>query len=292
MELREIQTFVRAAQTKNFSRAAADLGYSQAAVTVQIANLEQELGIRLFDRMHRQTELTPRGKIFYDHALVFLQELSQAKAAASEKSEPEGTLRIGAIESIASAVLPDLLGEYCRSCPKVNVSVCLDSPIALMDLLEQSQIDLVYLVDQQIRHPKFVTPFEAPEEIVFCAPSGSHVAACKSLTVGDLLDEPFILTEKNASYRFTLDQYLAFSGREITPYLEIGNTDFIIRMVEHGAGLSFLPLYAIRRSVEAGTVSVLPVNDFHMRLWRQIIYKKNRWLTLEMSRFIELASAD
>ena len=100
MELREIQTFLQAAQLKSFSKAAKHLGYSQAAVTIQIKNLEEELGIHLFDRIGKQTILTHQGAIFYDYAISIMKDLECAKAAVTESTELTGALTIGTIESI------------------------------------------------------------------------------------------------------------------------------------------------------------------------------------------------
>ena len=101
---------------------------------------------------------------------------------------------------------------------------------------------------------------------------------------------PFILTEKDASYRFVLDQYLASRHLKIEPFLEIGNTEFIIRLLLSGSGFSFLPEFSVRPFLNSGELAVLPVNGFHMRIWRQLLYHKDKWVTREMSAFIRLAS--
>ena len=73
------------------------------------------------------------------------------------------------------------------------------------------------------------------------------------------------------------------------PFLEIGNTEFIINMLKQNAGISFLPEFAVRHEVESGILSILPVKDFHMELYRQVLYHKDKWHTGEMDAFIELA---
>ena len=86
-----------------------------------------------------------------------------------------------------------------------------------------------------------------------------------------------------------LDRYLAACNQKIEPFLEIGNTEFIISLLKNNAGLSFLPEFSIKQDVAAGTLSILPVRDFHMCVWRQILYHKDKWVTREMEAFIELA---
>ena len=144
MELREIRTFLQIAQKQSFSKAAEALGYSQAAVTVQIKQLEEELGIHLFDRLGKKTVLTHHGEIFYRYAVTILGTVADAKNAVSASTELSGVLTIGTIESICESIFPDLLKEFHKRYPNVSVSIVLDSPDVLLDRMNKNSIDLVY----------------------------------------------------------------------------------------------------------------------------------------------------
>ena len=111
MELREIAAFIQVAQLKSFSKAAKQLGYSQAAVTIQIKQLEQELNVHLFDRIGKQTTLTHQGALFYEHAVSVMKELEHARDAVTHVSELTGSLCLGTIESICATIFPELLRE-------------------------------------------------------------------------------------------------------------------------------------------------------------------------------------
>ena len=291
MELREIKTFLHVAQLKSFSKAAKALGYSQAAVTIQIKQLEEELGIHLFDRIGKQTILTHQGTIFYEHAAAVMKELSRARAAVTESRELTGVLTIGTIESICASIFPPLLEQFHKAHPLVKISIVLDSPDVLLERMDKNSIDLVYLMDQRIYDHKWIKVMEEPEDIVFVSSSSHPLSGSASLSLEEIIREPFLLTEKNASYRFVLDRYLAACNQKIEPFLEIGNTEFIIRLLKNNAGLSFLPEFSIKQEAAAGTLSILPVRDFHMCVWRQILYHKDKWVTREMEAFIELAKA-
>lgn len=289
MELREINTFLQVAQLKSFSKAAEALGYSQAAVTIQIKHLEAELGIHLFDRIGKQTVLTHQGTVFYGHAAAVMREISCAKAAVTGSSELTGALTIGTIESICASLFPALMERFHEAHPKVRVSIVLDSPEVLLDRMNKNAIDFVYLLDQKIYDHHWIKVLEEPENIVFVAASAHPLAAASALTLDQVIGEPFLLTEKDASYRYVLDRYLAATNRAIDPFLEIGNTEFIIELLRNNAGLSFLPEFSVKKEVTAGRLQVLPVTDFHMRIWRQILYHKDKWVTREMEAFIRLA---
>ena len=112
MELRNLNTFVRAADAGSFSRAASELGYTQSTVTAQIQGLEEELGVQLFDRLPKGIALTQPGEALLEHARSLLLEAENARLAVKNQREPSGKLRIGAFSSLCTAFLPDLLKQY------------------------------------------------------------------------------------------------------------------------------------------------------------------------------------
>ena len=290
MEFREISTFLQVAQYQSFSKAARHLGYSQAAVTIQIKQLEQELGVHLFDRIGKQISLTHQGQVFYQYAVSIRNELEQAKNAVSDPSTLSGKLCLGTIESICASIFPDLLAEYHRLHPEVTISIVTDSPGVLLDRMNENTIDIVYLLDRRIYDNRWCKTLEEPEENIFVASPDHELALAKrELELDEVLRFPFFLTEKDASYRHMLDQYLASINRSVKPFLEIGNTEFIIHMLLKNTGISFLPKFTVQRELQQKQLTALNVRGFQMQTWRQIFYHKNKWVTREMQEFLRLA---
>lgn len=118
MEVRQLNTLIRAAQFQSFSKAAESLGYSQSAVTVQIKALEEELGVRLFDRMGKRVILTAQGQCFLEYANSILDTIHNARRALSEDAELEGCLHIGTLESLCFFRLPGLMHQFRVEHPK------------------------------------------------------------------------------------------------------------------------------------------------------------------------------
>ena len=290
MEFREISTFLQVAQYQSFSKAARHLGYSQAAVTIQIKQLEQELGVHLFDRIGKQISLTHQGQVFYQYAVSIRNELEQAKNAVSDPSTLSGKLCLGTIESICASIFPDLLAEYHRLHPEVTISIVTDSPGVLLDRMKENTIDIVYLLDRRIYDNRWCKTLEEPEENIFVASPDHELALVKrELELDEVLRFPFFLTEKDASYRHMLEQYLASINRSVKPFLEIGNTEFIIHMLLKNTGISFLPKFTVQRELQQKQLTALNVRGFQMQTWRQIFYHKNKWVTREMQEFLRLA---
>ena len=268
MELREIATFLQVAQLKSFSKAAKQLGYSQAAVTIQVKQLEKELNVHLFDRIGKQTTLTHQGAVFFEHAAAIMRDLECARDAVTEATELTGSLCLGTIESICASIFPPLLKEYHRLYPRVNVSIITDSPGTLLDMMNSNAIDIVYFLDKRMYDDKWIKVLEEPEDIVFVSSVNHPFSGRKDLDLSQVIGQPFILTEKNASYRFILEQYLAAQDMTIRPFLEIGNTEFIINLLRANMGVSFLPRFTILSDIESGCLAALNVKDFHMQTWR------------------------
>lgn len=102
-----------------------------------------------------------------------------------------------------------------------------------------------------------------------------------------LLEQDFLLTEQGMSYRRLLDEWMARDSLQIQPVLESGSTDLLCRLVEQGAGVSFLPDYVTEGSVKRGTIVRLDAEDFRPELWVQLLYHRNKWVSRSMQAVID-----
>lgn len=289
MEIRQLQTFVQAAQLESFSKTAEMLGYSQSAITVQMRLLETELNTRLFDRMGKRVVLTPQGREFLKSANKILYEVNKASKSMNEERELTNPLHVGTIESLCTAKFPRILSEFHSLHPRVNLQITIDSPEKLIRMMEHNELDLIYILDTPRWDENWVKVMELAEPVVFVASAASKFARKDRLVLDDILQEPFFLTEKHANYRQALDQQLALRRQSISPVLEISDTAFIIRMLELNQGLSFLPYFAVEQDIYKHRIITLDVKDIHISMYRQIFYHKNKFRTREMEEFIRLA---
>lgn len=289
MEIRQLITFIKVVQFQSFSKAAENLGYSQSAVTVQIRLLEEDLNTKLFDRIGKHITLTAQGQQFLTYAYNILNEVNKAKLSLSDDTELNKPLHIGTIESLCFSKLPPILSYFRENYPKVAIRITTASPEELIEMMEHNQLDLIYILDEPKYNNNWNKVMEIRENIVFVASPTSGPAETSHLKLEQLLEYPFFLTEKNANYRHALDRYLASRKMILSPFLEISNTEFIIKMLTERSGISFLPYFAVRKSVEEGKLTLLDVDSFHVSMYRQIFYHKDKWITREMEEFIRLA---
>jgi DNA-binding transcriptional LysR family regulator len=288
MELRELKSFLKIMEVESFSRAAKELGYSQSALSVQIHSLENELGVRLFDRMGKQVALTPPGRQLARRVLPILQEVEELENVMHNRP-PAEALRIGMIESLCKAHMPQVMDYVCRNLPQLHITITINSPSVLLDALNHNKVDLVYVLDKPLYDGKWEKVFQKQENIVFVCSVDSPLAREKDLKLDQVIRQPFFLTEKADNYRLSLDQQLAARQLALNPILEVSDTGFILDMVQRGLGLSFLPQYVVENSPYRDRLQILQVKDFHMHMYRQLFYHKDKWLTQAMKVFLRLA---
>ena len=291
MELRNVVTFVRIAELQNFSRAAEQLGYSQSAVTMQMKQLEEELGVLLFERIGKQIRLTQAGTAFLPRALEVLDAVRRAGQVGQGADEITGTLRIGVSESLLSQILPPVLMAFHRQCPKVEVSTHTGLVEELFDMVRRNEIDVLYFLDKKTNFPEWVKVTERMEQAVFVASAASPLAGRRQIGTEELLGQPLLLSERGISYRYLMEQQLAEEGYELHPFLETGNTDLIVRMLLEDCGVSFLPEFVIREEVRAGRLAILDTRTPPVQMWSQVVYHRHKFLTPQMERFLEAMEA-
>lgn len=288
MEIRNLMTFVRIAEVKNFSKSAMQLDYSQSAVTMQIKQLEDELHTQLFERIGKQIRLTQAGERFLPYALDILNLVRKAENIEQEPAHISGKLRIGTCESYVISILPAVIMEFSEICPHVEISTYTAFVTDLFQMLRQNDIDILFFMDQRIYFPEWVKVSEQPEKIFFVASSNSALAGKKHISIDRLLQEPLYLTEKGISYRYAIEQSLAAKGYELHPFWEVGNTDVITRFLLKNKGISFLPEYVVRDYLKDGQLTILDTECDEIVMWSQLVYHRNKYVTPQMKLFMNL----
>ena len=289
MELRNITTFLRVAELQNFTHAAQELGYSQSAVTVQIRQLETELGVPLFERIGRSVSLIAPGQASLQGAGEIIKAAERAKDAVQTAPEPEGTLRVGTMESLSASVVWRLITDFHRQFPQVNVVIRTSTADGLLEMMRRNDVDFIYFVDEKQYSPDWEIPLCCPEDTVFVAAPGSAIAGRhEPIPLRELTTYPCVLTEAGESYRIPFERLLAEHDLTVSPILEIGSTEVVARMVRENIGYSVLPMYVAGEYLKSGELVAFQVPEFHSNMYQHIIYHKNKWVTPQMKGFMQL----
>ena len=290
MDLRSLQTFLEVAELKSFTRAADRLGYSQPTVSFQIRQLEQELGVPLFDRIGHTVSLTDAGQ----EALGYAQRicnLSREMIAGNRQDRPvSGVVRLGMADSLCYPLIARDFSQFRQQYPNVDLHIYDAGTGELFRMLDHNEVDMICTMDSRVYDTAYVTAEEEAIEAHFVAAAKNPLAAKSRVVLEELVDQPFLLTEKGMSYRRLMDEMLAVRSMEVRPVLETARADLICTLVAQNMGVSFLPDYVTETEVASGRIVRLKVPDFQVTVWKQLIYRRDKWLSPQMKVMIDYLS--
>jgi len=241
MELHQLRYVVAVAQAGNFSRAAERCHVSQPSLSQQVLKLEDELGGRLFERMKRGVKLTPAGEAFVQRASRILDEVETARRAARDvHALVHGTVAIGALPTIAPYLLPEVIAAFSAKFPGVEVVVHEDTTARLLKLLMACEVELA-ITSLPLPDGRFEYEALFDEELLLALPPGHRLAKKRSIQVGDLEAERFIVMKEGHCLG---DQVLAFCNRsDLHPNVSCRSAQVktVQALVNAGLGVSLVP---------------------------------------------------
>lgn len=286
MELKNLESFIQVAELGSFTKAAKRLGYTQSTVSLQVRQLEEELGVQLFERIHHTVRLTAKGRSVQKLAHEMLQAAEDMKRAAGETRSLKGTIRIAMAASLCSQIFSQDFQRFREQFPDIYLTVTSGVTEEMFVMLNQNEADLVFTLDNHIYNRNYVIASEEKAAVHFVAAADSPFAE-REVSLKELISCPLILTEKDISYRKILDEHLSRKSLEMIPYLEIGDTSLICRLVEQGMGISFLPDFVTEDLVQKKRICRLNTPEISVHIWKQLLHHREKWVSPEMNSVIE-----
>lgn len=287
LDIKNLITFMHVAELNSFTKAAGKLGYSQSTVSFQIRQMETELGTQLFERINHTVALTEKGREVLKYAHQITKLTQELEERMQEVSEISGHVRLAMADSLCDSLLDEHFLEFRRRYPGIELKIIAAGTEEMFRLLNHNEADVILTLDNHIYNTEYVIVREEKVGVHFVADAANPLGKCKTISVRELVDQPFLLTEKGMSYRRLMDERLAGMSLEIRPVLEIGSAGLICSLVEQGAGISFLPDYVTAESVAAGRMVWLDVEHFEIEVWKQLLYHRDKWVSPQMESVIQ-----
>lgn len=281
MDLKNLRTFIYVAELASFTKAAERLGFSQSTVSFQVRQLEEELDVRLFERIHHTVKLTEQGREVLRYAHQVDNLTAELSSGLRKESAVTGLVRLAMADSLCSRMSASFRQFQARH-PGISLKVIAADTETMIRLLDHNEVDLVLTLDNHIFDKAYTLIREERIGTHFVTATGSPLAKKASVSVQEVIGYPFLLTEKGMSYRRLMDERLAERSLAVQPALEVGNTELICRLVEQGAGCAFLPDYATEEDVQAGRLARLNVRDFEIEIWKQLFCHRDKWISPQM----------
>ncbi|MBQ7796517.1 MAG: LysR family transcriptional regulator substrate-binding protein [Lachnospiraceae bacterium] len=210
--------------------------------------------------------------------------------ASESGAEISGTVRLAMADSLCTPLIVKSFSDFRAKYPNISLLVTTAGTGDLFRMLDHNDADVACTLDSHIYNTSYIISAEEKVGAHFVCSVNSPLASMEALTIQELLNHPFLLTEKGMSYRRILDEFLALHSLEIHPILEMGNADLICSLVAENAGISFLPDYVTESAVRTGRVVRLKIEGFECELWGQLIYRRDKWLSAPVQAVVSYFS--
>ena len=284
MELHQLRYFCAVARTGNFTRAAEDQHVAQPSLSQQIRKLEDELGAKLFDRFPRFARLTHFGQAFLPKASSILRQVGEARTEIQEMSRAEaGTVVVGAIPTIAPYLLGPVLAHFARRYPAVSLTVTEEITPILLEHLHNGRADLVVLA-LPVRGEELLCEELFQEPLFAAIPQKHRLAKRKSISLGEIRDEPFLLLKEGHCFRENVLSACRRSRVHPNVVFESGQFSTILSMVATGMGVSVVPAMAVEKQPGC---RFLRISDDRAFRSVGLVQLKHRFTTRAQSALVE-----
>ena len=289
MELRQLQTFTLAAELLSFTRAARALGVSQPAVSQQVAALERELGVSLFQRSGRTITLSNAGWNLYPYARKALDLIDQARDSLAETPRTlKGRLRIASCTIPPESFLPEVLAAFHQLFPEVLESVSVSDSAEATQAVKSGQADLGFVVVPPNGSGLRIRAV-ACHELVLVASPEHPFAHARTISVSDLRGEGFVLREQGSGTRHCVEEVLQDAGippADLNVTMETNSNDAIRGALRQGTGIAFLSRAAVEDEISQGRLVALKVRDLRPRVHIYLITDSQRVPTPQARAFL------
>ncbi|MBL4602854.1 MAG: LysR family transcriptional regulator [Emcibacteraceae bacterium] len=287
MKIVELKSFLAIASQASFSKAANQLNYAHSSVTAQIKSLEHSLGAELFIRDRKGARLTEAGERFHKYARQIVDLSRDGIEAVRNTPNIAGQLTIGAVETISTYRLPELLHKIQKSAPDIHISFKIMTDIQLYESIKMGTLDIAFLVEQDLVVTNTVVKKICDEPVSLYA-KPDHSLVGKNFETVELADYHHLLWALECCYSAVFVRHMQKAGCPSFSYMEFINTETIKQCALSGLGIATLTDITVAKEVAEG--SLVKLNwDINEEFNSFMLWNKYRADYPALKYFIELA---
>ncbi len=286
----QINAFHGVARHRSFSRAGQELFRSQSAVSIQIANLEETIGQRLFHRTTKSIELTHTGEILLRYIEDIKRLLDEAEKEMQDlEGMKRGRLTMCTSDTTACYRIPNILQEYRTRYPKIEIIVRNATSLRTIDQVWQGEVDLGIATLSYLKPGLKEVPLFPRSDVLICHPE-HPLAGRREVFLKDIEHYSSVLLDQNCSSRRILDETCERAGVKLSITMELSSIEVVKSFVSINAGISIVPKVAVQEEVRSGRFLSLRIKDFGKTGQKRmgVIYRKDRYLSLAAQSFLDM----
>ncbi len=289
MNIHRLAVFCKVLELQSFTKAAEAVCLTQPTVSEHIRALEEVVGEKLVDRLGREVLPTPAGKILYQYARDIIQLRDEAIQAIEKfKGNLSGALLIGASTIPGTYILPELIGEFKKMYPSIQITLKISSSAEVVEKILDGTVEFGVIGARW--EDRRITLEEAfSDELVLTVFEGHPWEDRKSVRIEEVAGEPFILRERGSGTRMVMNQALdaiGFSASRLNVVAEMGSTEAVRQGIKAKIGISILSHRAVAEDVDRGSLATVPVEDIRLSRPFYLAQRKNKQLSPLCSAFL------
>ncbi len=284
---RHLRVFYEVCKHMNMTKASKELFVSQPAISKTIHDIEQDYGVKLFERWNKQLYLTPEGATLYEYskqAVNLLDAIDKSMQARNGKD----IIRVGASITIGTSILGEIAADFCAEHPSVKIEALVDSTPVIEQALLQGQIDLSF-VEGRLASPEIKSETVGCTDIVLVVGRTHELYGQEGITLEDLSGRDFIVREKGSRTREKFSMEMERNNIRWNPAWECHNTQTIKNAVDAGLGIGVLSKLSVRKRLESGRFRALNVFDKPLELYIRMAYAENKYFSQNLTAFRDYA---
>ena len=289
MTIRKFEIFYEVAKELNMTKAAKKLYISQSAISQAILEMENILGIKLFNRIGKKLHLTNEGKLFLNYVRRILNIYNESVQVVKDINKLEkGVLKIGASTTIGIYVMPKIIKNFLKIHKNIDISIKIENTQNISEMILENKIDLAF-VEGPVHFEEIIVENFWEDELVFIAPSLKKWNNIRYIGPSQLEGEKIIMRESGSGTREIFDNAMVRSNIKYNIAFELGNTEAIKKAVESGMGISCLSKRTIKDEIRYGKLLSFRLKALRIKRYFKLIYHKDKYKSKLFQNFVEFA---
>lgn len=288
MELRNVRTFVSVAGLLSFRRAAAVLNYAPSTVSAQIQSLEDELRLKLFDRLEKGIRLTEAGERFLPYALKLQELAAESVSAAAGEHARKGMLTVRMPETLAAYRFPGVLSRFRQEHPNIGIRLRGSSTHNIQRYLEKG-LDLAFVVGEARPWDNCHIERIGSEAFVLVGHSSEWGSGRVAVTASDFAGRLALSAASDSSNRVVLERGLARKNAQENVWIDFSSLSAIRNSLLAGReGCALLPRSAVRQDILSGVLAELVLDGVPEELPVHMLWHREKWISPPLEFFMQL----
>ncbi|WP_321329003.1 selenium metabolism-associated LysR family transcriptional regulator [uncultured Ilyobacter sp.] len=287
MTLRKLEIFYCVAEKLNMTTVSKEMYISQPAISQMIKEMEEELGVKLFNRLGKRLYLTDEGELFKTYSRRMMNLYQEFEEVLDEKKDlKKGKLKIGASSTIGIYVMPQIIREFIKDYPEIDISLKIGNTEDIANMILKNDIDMAF-VEAEVDMNEIKSEEIWKDELIIITHPDHKWGEYQEIDESDLKSEKFILREEGSGTRKVFEAAMKNNHIKYKESFTLGNTEAIKEIIMTGLGISCLSKLTVKKELDEGKLRGYKLKNFEIDREFNLIHHKDKHFSPLMKEFIK-----